>query len=63
MVTEFSDQEEWMDYCRRGVIDIFSRYADEENLLKKKATYTTFVCIVDELKNVLNTVMIAFTSK
>lgn len=56
-----SKNDEWTDYCRKGVCDIFSRYAqDDINLLTKPADYATFVCVIDELKSVVNTVMVTF---
>lgn len=58
-----SRNDEWMDYCRKGVCDIFSRYAqDDINLLTKPADYATFICVIDELKSVVNTVMVTFNS-
>lgn len=62
-ITPDPQNDEWQDVCRRGVCDIFSRYAKEENLLAKRADYATFVCIVDELKSAVNTVLIIFNSK
>ncbi|MCQ2816317.1 MAG: hypothetical protein MJ252_03525 [archaeon] len=52
--------EEFMNFCRRGVCDIINRYSEDEDLLSRKAEYSTFVCIIDEIKTLVNTVMIVF---
>ena len=58
-----SRNEDWLDYCRRGVCDIFSRYSEENiNLLTKQAECVIFVCIVDDYKSVVYSAMILFNS-